>query len=189
VEAQSDISCKEWKKRLTPEATKFLSIWRAGAASTPTRRWYGRQGASSQDTCCPFCGAKAASARHFWADCKHFEDTRDALQLEFGFGSRWWTQQPRVTAKSGWITLGRGGAKRQVAACRLALRIQAVLQEAASRKQWACVKSLRGCSLLAGEQRCANEEATGYHRWLVASALAKAMGRCGRPIACRFETL
>ena len=134
VEAQSDIFWIEWKKRLTPEETKFLSIWRAGAASTPTRRWYGRQGASSQDTCCPFCGADAAFARHFWADCKHFEDTREALQLEFGFSSRWWTQQqPGVTAKSGWITLGRGGAKRQVAACRLALHIQAVLQEAASR--------------------------------------------------------
>ena len=127
VEAQSDSYWKQWKKSLTAEETKLLSIWRAGAASTPTRRWYGREGASSQDTCCPFCGAEAASARHLWADCRHFKETRQALQLEFGFGSRWWAQQPRVTAKTGWITQGRGGGKRPVAACKLALRILAAL--------------------------------------------------------------
>lgn len=47
-----------------------------------------------------------ASARHLWADCPRFASRRAELAAAWGLDGIWWERQPRVTAKSGWITLG-----------------------------------------------------------------------------------
>jgi hypothetical protein len=127
IEAQSAKAWSSWVKGLTPQERKFLAIWRAGAIWTPTRRWF-RPGASPLQTCCLFCGAEAASARHLWTVCAHFAAARRGLEREFQIEPRWWLAQPRVTAKSGWVTLEAGGdtrrrAQLQVVACRLGILI------------------------------------------------------------------
>ena len=128
IEAQSDPAWKSWCKRLVPEKQAFLDLWRAGAIHTPTRRWSWRD---DEKTLCPHCGASRASARHFWAECPRFTACREALQQDFGIQPAWWQQQPRVTSKSGWITVGAGTsteqrASRQIAACSLGIHIVAV---------------------------------------------------------------
>ena len=125
IEAQSELVWKVWCKMLTPEKRAFLSVWRAGAIHTPTRRW--KEG---EQTRCPYCAAARASARHFWAECPRFSAYREAMQQDYGIQPAWWQQQPRVTSKSGWITMRAGAstqqrATRQIAACSLGIQIVA----------------------------------------------------------------
>jgi hypothetical protein len=66
--------------------------------------------------------------RHYWAECPVYGRARDDLSLRYGVPIAWWTAQPRVTAKSGWITVAAGPtvearARLQVAAARMALVI------------------------------------------------------------------
>ena len=66
--------------------------------------------------------------RHFWADCPEFAVTRRDLERRFIISSRWWGAQPRITAKSGWITFDADAspdrrASLQVATCELGLSI------------------------------------------------------------------
>ena len=70
--------------------------------AAPTRQ-QGRPGASAH---CPHCGAEKASARHLFAECPHYDTLRAALQQKHGLDDGWWARQPRVTAKSGWVTYG-----------------------------------------------------------------------------------
>ena len=130
LEASSSREWTEWKKKLSTESRRLLAIWRGGAVSTPTRRAFGREAAASASplTACPWCAAEMASARHLWAECRHFNAMRAQLQREHHMQASWWQNQPKITSKSGWITLSaaRSPQKRaslQVAACRLGIRI------------------------------------------------------------------
>ena len=99
VEALSSPLWKQWKNSLSVEQTWELAIWRGGAVWTPTRRF-----SNSSSSACPWCPELCASARHFFANCPKFEDQRNSLSAEFDIPADWWRHQPRVTAKSGWIT-------------------------------------------------------------------------------------
>ena len=117
---------------MSPQDRLLLSIWRAGASSTPTRRFRGplvdRTGAPNDVAHCPFCLQPQASARHFWADCSRFDPLRALLEAEFSIPPSWWATQPRVTAKTGWVTFDAHPqpsrrAAFQVAACRLGIEV------------------------------------------------------------------
>ena len=69
-----------------------------------------------------------ASARHLWAECPRYDDYRAVLQAQFNIDAGWWRAQPRVTAKSGWITYDAatstdGRVKKLIAANKLGVRI------------------------------------------------------------------
>ena len=85
------------------------------------------------NTSCPFCNAEDASMRHFWATCPQFRSFRQEMECSFNVAHVWWVNQPRVTAKSGWVTFDADpspaiGAKLQAVACKLALHMTSHLQ-------------------------------------------------------------
>ena len=123
VNAQSHGAWSKWRNKLSHQERTLLSIWRSGASWTPTRR-YRNTDASK----CPYCHHPRASTRHFWVECPAFDTERHNLGTLHGIPAGWWAQQPRVTAKSGWITYEAGDdvttrAHRQVAANKLGLTI------------------------------------------------------------------
>ena len=124
IDASSHASWINWLRSLSNHRTFLLNIWRCGAISTPTRR--------QSSVPCSFCGFAFPSARHYWVECSRFDTTRQALTTEFNLPASFWTDQPRVTSKSGWITqraadsLARR-AQLQVASCRLALVVMETL--------------------------------------------------------------
>ena len=113
---------KTWVAKLDLQDRAALRSWRAGAVSSPTRNQ------SFRCTSCPWCGTAWASARHLWADCSKFDDHRARLSAAFALDHGWWARQPRVTAKTGWVTyacadsLGARGAA-MVAACNSGIEI------------------------------------------------------------------
>ena len=120
--AQSHAQWADWRKSLNTDQIRHLNIFRGGATRTPTRRVHHRI------TCCPFCGADLPSVRHFWVECPHFQPTRLALEAAYAIPPTWWACQPRVTSKSGWITIDAAPtlarrATLQVASCRLGMAI------------------------------------------------------------------
>ena len=123
-EAQSDPQWKKWVGTLPPPDATALRLWRAGAVGSPTRHAH-RIGCLPV---CIFCGARLGSLRHLWQDCPRWARERAALALDFDVPLRWWTDQPRVTSKSGWITFGAADtthqrAKLQVMTCRLGILV------------------------------------------------------------------
>jgi hypothetical protein len=123
LEAQSAPEWQDWKKTLSDAEAKWLRIWRSGAVRTPTRRHHDEEDHSK----CRSCGVWA-SMRHFWAECPVHAQARDNLSLQYGLPAGWWNAQPRVTAKSGWVTIAAGPtvaarARFQVAAARMAFVI------------------------------------------------------------------
>ena len=76
----------------------------------------------------PALRKRDASARHLWAECPQYDRLRAQLQEELGLDAGWWLKQPRVTAKSGWITYAAaksrdGRLKALIAANRLGVII------------------------------------------------------------------
>jgi hypothetical protein len=123
VDASSGPRWKKWVASLSGADRTLLTIYRAGASSTPTRR-----GGMMQSMDCQFCGADFASLRHFWALCPRFLASRTRLEQCYSLDPGWWASQPRCTAKSGWITFDAHveparRADLQVAACKLAFDI------------------------------------------------------------------
>ena len=104
VEVLSDPRWKKWKSQLSFEQRQALTHWRAGAVAAPARQ----QGSSrlGRSTACSHCGHLMASARHLWAECPYFSSSRQTLEAAHGLDPLWWTRQPRITAKTGWITHG-----------------------------------------------------------------------------------
>ena len=100
VEVLSDRQWRTWKSQLSNAERHALLHWRAGVVAAPSRQ----QGNPNRSTDCPNCGKDMASARHLWAECPKYNQLRAQLQQEFGLDAGWWKRQPRVTAKSGWIT-------------------------------------------------------------------------------------
>ena len=129
LEVQSHPTWRDWRKGLTAEQASRLAVWRGGAVYTPTRRWHLRGPA---EACrCPFCGHDRASARHLWAECPRFDEERRLLERQHRIAPRWWREQPRCTAKTGWVVADAAptAARRatlQVAACSLGMAIVAM---------------------------------------------------------------
>ena len=98
---------------------------------TPTRRWHERDAALCK---CPWCPEPRCSARHLWAECPKFEETRTTLGLKYQVPPGWWQAQPRALAKSGWAP--RGGSVAQLIAAN-ALGVAVARQGAAIAAAWA----------------------------------------------------
>ena len=122
IHASSSASFVRWKKSLSSFQSLLLRVYRGGAVFTPTRRFQENSGP------CPYCGDPVPSMRHFWANCHRFQSVRASLMLEYDLEAAWFGQQPRSTAKTGFITYQAShSAQRreqmQVATCKLALAI------------------------------------------------------------------
>ena len=124
IEASSAPEWAEWRGSLSRRRRALLAIWRGGAVWTRTRRW--RRGEEEQR--CPWCPRAQASARHWWAECVRFDSERARLGADFRIAPEWWARQPRVTAKTGWVTLhadpsARRRAQMQIASCVLGIAV------------------------------------------------------------------
>lgn len=122
IEALSCQHWKRWKDRLPAEDKRRLAVWRAGAVKTPTRD------PRARGSGCPWCDAQFASMRHFFAECTKFDQYSKELQGDHRILATWWALQPRVTSKTGWITLSADGcaarrAALQIPVTKLGLRI------------------------------------------------------------------
>jgi hypothetical protein len=132
IEASSQKVWKTYVKSLSFSDKSKLNIWRSGAIWTPTRRYH-----DGEAPRCIWCDAQWPSARHFIVECRRFQADRAAINTEFGIPAVWWGKQPRVTTKSGWITLKGGAtvvrrATLQVAVAKLASK---VIEEIGSEKK------------------------------------------------------
>jgi hypothetical protein len=122
VEAASVPVWKRWVESLSPKERTALSVWRAGAVSAPTR------GILGPDPTCWWCEARLGSARHLFAECPQFEADRRRIGIAARLPETWWKDQPRITAKSGWITFAAEDsvsrrAVAMIAACKLGVEI------------------------------------------------------------------
>ena len=113
---------------LCAELKSLLSIWRAGAIGTQTKRCENRAVELDRMKCF-MCGKQYyASARHLWAECDAFGMQRRVLEIKYKLPARWWQRQPMVTSKSGWVRLGAEAivdrrCEMQVAACEMGLLV------------------------------------------------------------------
>ena len=125
LEASSSKVWRSFCASLSKHQRLLLEVFRCGATSTATRRFFRRD--FSKCAHCHLCGAAIPpSLRHFWVECSAFADSRKAAQRAYNIQASWWAQQPRITSKSGWITYQASPnpqrrAVLQVAACRLGI--------------------------------------------------------------------
>jgi hypothetical protein len=130
-------SCKPWQKFLkacTPECLQALNIWMGGAVTTQTRRQSMRAPGTPNELCM-WCNAEDPSARHLWAHCPKFAESRAKMSSVHGLEELWWGLQPRTTAKTGWITLDAAQTTErrsalQAAACAVGIAIVQCMGEA-----------------------------------------------------------
>ena len=107
IHAASSTSYVKWRSKLGQEDRRLLVVFRGGASKSLTR------GGSAHEEC-PLCGRKVfPSMRHMWAECSGFALDRRRISREAAVPARWWKNQPRVTAKSGWIVLSAAGCARR----------------------------------------------------------------------------
>jgi hypothetical protein len=130
LEASSAPPWKKLFKHLSSKDRFFLRVFRSGAISTPTRRYNCRNYALGDEsqTLCQHCGVPRCSARHLIVECPFFQVNRDAINDRLNLRSDWLTFLPRVTTKSGWITLAAHEtlyhrSLLQVAVCQLAIDV------------------------------------------------------------------
>ena len=128
VTAQSNSKWTSWRNSLSNHEKQLLLFWRCGAIRTPSRRWpY-----NDERTKCPYCHEPNASARHFFADCPRLREARRTIQAAHNLPHDFFFRQPRITAKSGWITTSAADttarrAELQVAACKMGIAILTTL--------------------------------------------------------------
>ncbi len=127
IDASSQCVWAEWRRRLCSEDASLLAVFRGGASWTPTRRFARPSQETEQHAKCPWCAHSRASMKHFVTECPHFLGARQALEAE-GVPLGWWTAQPRVTTKSGWVCDCAGGsaeerARRQISVCKLGIQV------------------------------------------------------------------
>ncbi|MDB4405311.1 hypothetical protein N9199_01985 [bacterium] len=116
IEASSHANWKDWVKQLTPEDKGMLDIYRSGASKTNTRM--------QNKAPCRLCGHLLPSMRHLWQECIGFTTVRQKHGSDHKLQPDFFTSQPRVTSKSGWITYAAApSATMQLAACQLGLCI------------------------------------------------------------------
>ena len=125
-------STKPWLdfvKGLITDERKALSILRSGAIHTQTRRCRTGRLPSDPQILCVLCDQPLPSARHLWAECAGTQSLRLEIGRQYRVPQTWWLNQPRVTAKSGWITLdaARDSSRRGVLqACSCAMGIKLI---------------------------------------------------------------
>ena len=129
LEASSGKTWQSFKNGLSSEDLRLLKVWRGGAAPTQTRdaRRYGAEA-------CTHCGAPDPSARHLWAHCSMFSSQRKALSKTYGVPLSWWGSQPKITAKSGWVTYEAHPCSLQrqrllVMACKMGIEVMSHLSK------------------------------------------------------------
>jgi hypothetical protein len=127
LDATSTKVWKQFEKSLDDDAKWALNIWLSGAVSTQTRR-QGMDVIPHNQIKCMYCGQPAPSARHLWASCPKYSAVRATAQAKFSVPPAWWEAQPRVTAKTGWITFEAAGDAEErgafmAAACFLGISI------------------------------------------------------------------
>ena len=96
INASSHKTWRDWKANLEPKEKLLLSMFRGGAATSPTRR----ANMPFNNESCPFCNAEDASMRHFWAMCPQFLSFRQETECSFNVAHGWWVLQPRITVGS-----------------------------------------------------------------------------------------
>lgn len=127
LEASSNKLWKNFLSELTPKRKALLDIYRAGAAFSVTRRLHGDE--EEEAAWCEACNMEVRpSLRHLWAECQTFTPAREQIERCYSVPHTWWGRQPRVTSKSGWITMQAAPtadrrAVLQVATCRLGMVI------------------------------------------------------------------
>jgi len=99
-----------WRQQLAPDDAVSLSVWRCGAAWTPTRvdhAWVssiaaGQAGSPTWDDIaqCPFCAAPRSSARPFAVSCTVLSEARSTTCHEEGVHVEWLERQPPATVRS-----------------------------------------------------------------------------------------
>ena len=164
VEACSRKPWVAFRDSLSERQQMYLNIFRCGAVSTDTRHFSGREGrAFSRPECnqCRFCKALLPpSMRHLVTECAFFDDIRSAASETYRLTPRWWSSLPRVTSKSGWISLyaDRNPLRRsvmQVAVCRVALAIiPALHREGLGKQSGQRGTSVQNCQTAIFEELC-----------------------------------
>jgi len=95
LEVPSAPAWQRWRGRLSPADLNLLEVFRACAASTPSRR-----------RTAPPCGCAVehgASMRHYVVACPSVSDHRRAALRAAGLTEQWLAAQPASTTKSGWV--------------------------------------------------------------------------------------
>ena len=108
----------------------LVTIFRCGASSTDTRHT-GGQGRDPLNLLkhCNLCGEEVfPSLRHSVTECSQYHTLRVELSCKLKVPISWWVELPRVSSKSGWITLQAHRcldmrSSMQVAICTLAMQI------------------------------------------------------------------
>ena len=127
IEASSTKQWTNFTKGLTEDERRALSIWHSGATHTQTRRWHNGH-TPVEEILCTLCKQPCPSARHLWASCPGTQQYRTELGALYHVNQNWWLAQPKVTSKTGWITLDaannveRRGAL-QACACAMGIKI------------------------------------------------------------------
>ena len=121
LEASSNPNFTKWVKSLDEISAARLRIFRGGAAKTPTRTHH-----MTNNARCPYCNADLCSIRHLVTECPRLDDTRSQVLRAHHTDHGWLSQQPRVSTKTGWITMQahRSAAKRadlQTGLCKLGI--------------------------------------------------------------------
>ena len=130
LEAQSHPQRKHWRSKLSAAARTHLDIFRGGAVKTQSRRYWNHGRACCQCS----CGHAVASSRHLFQECPRLDADRRRLQQHYGLAPAFWTNVPRCTSKSGWITMSASPCavtrvRMQIAACALGLVIVPLAEE------------------------------------------------------------
>jgi hypothetical protein len=113
IEASTNTKVRKWVRTLNTDGQRAFTVWRGGAAWTPSRRYWrpGRPLEEQDARAWCLCGDAVGSARHYFAECPFFDEERARISRQWRIPPAWWTSQPRVTAKSGWITYGAAATK------------------------------------------------------------------------------
>ena len=122
-EAASQPEYTKWVASLGRDTRRQLDIYRGGAVRTATRLC--QDGQPCQ--CCGEVGVRP-NMRHYMVECGAFDTARRRIEREFGVPASFWSQAPRVTTKSGWITMGAAPSQQrratlQVATCKLGVAV------------------------------------------------------------------
>jgi len=130
IEAQSNHTWKQWRQSLPVDSARLLRTWRSGGLGSATRR-----ARSVGDLLCPLCTAALGSWRHSWQECEYFHQYRVRLSEQYSVPYAWYSQQPRITAASGWITRSAGPsierrAMLQIMSCELAIHVASTVLHA-----------------------------------------------------------
>jgi hypothetical protein len=128
VDANSNTIFTNWVDGLSQRQRSVLNVYRCGACKSPTRI----ANYTGHSACCYCDYGGHASMRHLVVECPHFAEARADVLRKHKTSNGWLRSQPRITTKSGWVTLHAAPTKKQranlqVAICKLGLFIAEAL--------------------------------------------------------------